>query len=105
MTDDKRETREALTDFLREQVFKDKTLDDLSSIAGFIATQGEDFIVSFCEWLELGEWFIEELDACDFDVDEFLSDLRHEWEKEAEEAANERYEQLRDYQSMQGYPN
>jgi len=105
MRDESEQTRKHLSEFIREEVFKDKTLDDLSELAGYIASQGNDFIVSFCEWLELGEWFIEELDDCDFDVDEFLGSLRRDWETEAEEDAKERFEQMRDYHSMQGYPD
>jgi hypothetical protein len=104
MKDEKQRTRERLTAFLRDEVFKDKDLDDLSSLAGFIASKGNDFIVSFCEWLELGEWFIEELDDCEFNVDEFLSDLRHDWEKEAEETSKEQYETMLDRQRIQGWP-
>ena len=103
--DEKRQTRERLSKFLRDEVFKDKTLDDLSSLAGFIAAQGNDFIVSFCEWLELGDWFIEELDDCEFNVDEFLSNLRHDWEEEAREDAKEQYEAMIERQRIQGWRN
>lgn len=94
----KQRRREWLTKFLLEAFVTDETeLESVNTISEFVnegrhdATEAQ----SLCEYLELGEWFVDEMEACDFDVDDFLV--------EYEAAIKERIREMSD--EWQIWPN
>lgn len=71
----KQRRREWLTKFLLEAFVTDETeLESVDTIRSFIGEGRHDATETqaLCEYLELGEWFVDEMEACDFDVDDFL---------------------------------
>ena len=71
----KQRRREWLTKFLLEAFVTDETeLESVNTISEFVNEGRHEAteVQSLCEYLELGEWFVDEMEACDFDVDDFL---------------------------------
>lgn len=92
--DEKR--RAFLEKFLREMVIPDNfTSEDAMSLRGGSATD-------FCEYFELGDWFISEVANIDFDIDDFLSDLASDLRDEERGATEDYYERQQEYREMQG---
>lgn len=57
---------------------------------------------AFCEWFGLGEWFFDEMVQDEFDIEEFMLDLRSRVENNSREATESYYEKQRDYREMVG---
>ncbi len=91
--------REALTKFLREMVIPD---DFSSEDVGILENQCSegDAKNAFCEWFDLGSWFYDEMETLEFNVDDFLCNLRIDIEQEEREATEDYYERQRDYEQM-----
>ena len=55
---------------------------------------------AFCKWFDLGGWFFDEMVQDEFDIDEFMADLRSRIENECREATEDYYEKQREYREM-----
>lgn len=55
---------------------------------------------AFCEWFGLGDWFYDEMVQDEFDLDEFMVDLRSRIEDDCREATEDYYEKQREHREM-----
>ena len=88
----KQRRREWLTKFLLEAFVTDETeLESVDTIRSFISEGRHDATETqaLCEYLELGEWFMDEMESCDFDVDDFLVDYEAAIEERIREMSAE----------------
>ena len=88
----KQRRREWLTKFLLEAFVTDETeLESVDTIRSFISEGRHDATETqaLCEYLELGEWFMDEMESCDFDVDDFLVDYEAAIEERIREMSDE----------------
>lgn len=90
----------ALKIFLENFVIpEDFDLDDLEVVEGHLNVAPLK-TEAFCEWFGLGEWFFDEMVQDEFDIEEFMLDLRSRVENDSREATEFYYEKQRNYREM-----
>ena len=85
----KERRRKTMTKFLDEMVVPadEFGLDDVDVIEG-CCTASDNATQAFCDWFSLGDWFYNEMRAINFDVFEYLIDLRCRVETTEREVAD-----------------
>lgn len=92
----------ALKNFISTYVIpEDFEIDDLDVLEKHL-DESESRIEAFCEWFELGNWFIDEMNEDEFDIDDLINDVRDILTMLDHEAAEEYRERQRDYREMVG---
>jgi len=93
-----------LAKFIKNKVLTNDSnlFDRIISIREYIEARNEDKNGAFCDYFELGNWFYEAMQACDFDAGDFLDEVEQELEIEYREASKERAEREEDYLRMVG---
>lgn len=59
-------------------------------------------VEAFCEWFGLGDWFYDEMVQDEFDIEQFMLDLRDRVENDSREATETYHEKRRDYMELIG---
>lgn len=81
----KKQIREAIIDFILDYVIGDEIdYTQLNDLKFFVINEFEEFDGinnAFCEYYQLGEWFKEMMDECEFDVEEFYQYFEKEIER------------------------
>lgn len=93
-----------LAEFIKNKVLANDSnlFDRIISIREYIEARNEDKNGAFCDYFELGNWFYEAMQACDFDAGDFLDEVEQELEIEYREASKERAEREENYLRMVG---
>lgn len=96
--------RKELAKFIKNKVLVNESnmFDRIISVREYIEARNEDRNGAFCDYFELGNWFYEAMQACDFDASDFLDEFEQELELEYREAIAERTEREDDYLRMVG---
>lgn len=96
--------KQELAEFIKNKVFgNDFDFNDLARLRAYIQIRCfDDENGAFCDYFELGNWFYEAMQACDFDAGDFLDEVEQELEIEYREASKERAEREEDYLRMIG---
>ena len=90
----------ALRDFITTCVIpEDFEMDDLDVLEKHL-DESDSKVEAFCEWFELGNWFIDEMNENEFDIDELIIVIRNTLILLDREAAEEYRERQRDYNEM-----
>ncbi len=86
-----KQTKQKLTRFLSDVVVPEGFgYQDLREIESFIDSElaicnYADDIEALCAYFELGDWFTETMQECEFNVAEFIDELRAELKRRAKE--------------------
>jgi hypothetical protein len=97
--------RNDLADFISERVIAGTYFDcvDIGHLRAEIGGRADEEPASvLCEYLELGNWFYEEMIECDFNVERFMDELESAFHAKDEEAARDQAEREDDYLCMVG---
>lgn len=93
--------RRELKKFFMDIRFRDFTTEDCDGLEEELAdAKASSEYRIFCDYLELGDYFINLLREIDFDLADLLIDLRAECEEADRNATEEYYERQREYREM-----
>ena len=93
--------RREIKKFFMDVVFRDFTTEDCDHLDDELADAkvSSEYRI-FCDYLELGDYFINLLREIDFDLTDLLIDLRSECEEADRDATEEYEERQREYREM-----
>ena len=93
--------RREIKKFLMDIRLRDFTTEDYESLQSYLI-EGEPApeICLFCEYLDLGDWFVNTLTEIDFSLSDLMLDLQARCEEQDRDAAEEYEERQREYREM-----
>lgn len=99
MTQDQKE----LTEFIKTKVLGEGfDFDDLERLKRYLSQSGHNRNELFCDYYELGNWFITAMESCNLFIDDILYEVKMQLEEDYEEAAEEQAKHQADYLRIVG---
>lgn len=107
MIDNSLQERQELGNFIKNKVLGDYfDFDSLVTLREYIEARSNDENGgdngAFCDYFELGNWFWDAMESCEFEANDFLDEVEQELEQSYREAAQDRVEAYDEYLHLVG---